>query len=237
MNQPLYRVVAALFALTFIVAACASDTGAEWTYAPVTASESQAPGPSEPTAAPGTTAEPGGTAAPADTAAPATPPPSSGEPRVIQLQADAALRFTDMSGQPVSDIPVTPGETIIFEVDNTAGFEHNLWIGTDAELSGPYATTDVGIDTWTTGVESVEWVVPADVSGLKFGCTVPGHYFTMQGTFSASEPAAAETAAGAGSRPGPRPRQLQKLRPSRLLSAVSPVSSSCRPTPRCGSPT
>ncbi len=100
-----------------------------------------------------------------------------------------------MSGQPVSDIPVTPGETIIFEVDNTAGFEHNLWIGTDAELSGPYATTDVGIDTWTTGVESVEWVVPADVSGLKFGCTVPGHYFTMQGTFSASEPAAAETAA------------------------------------------
>jgi azurin len=26
--------------------------------------------------------------------------------------------------------------------------------------------------------------VPDDVSGLKFGCTVPGHYSLMQGTFS-----------------------------------------------------
>jgi azurin len=26
--------------------------------------------------------------------------------------------------------------------------------------------------------------VPADISGLKFGCTVPGHYALMQGTFS-----------------------------------------------------
>jgi uncharacterized cupredoxin-like copper-binding protein len=121
----------------------------------------------------------------------AAPAPPSGEARVIELQADSSLRFTDTDGQQVTDIPVTPGETVIFRIENTAGFEHNFWIGTDDQLTAPYATTDVGIDTWTTGVQSVEWVVPADVSGLKFGCTVPGHYTTMQGTFSASEPAAA----------------------------------------------
>jgi uncharacterized cupredoxin-like copper-binding protein len=120
--------------------------------------------------------------------------PPSGEARVIELQADSALRFTDMTGQPVADIPVTPGETILFRVDNTAGFQHNLYIGTDAELSVPSATTEVGIPDWSTGVQELEWVVPADITDLKFACTVPGHYFSMQGTFSeaaASEPAGA----------------------------------------------
>ena len=63
--------------------------------------------------------------------------------RVIALQADAALRFTQ-DGRQVFDIPVVPGETVIFRIDNTAGFDHSCYIGTDTELSVPYATTGTG---------------------------------------------------------------------------------------------
>jgi azurin len=205
MSTSFPRVFAALLALVFVLAACASDTGTQWTFAPLTASEGEQTTESttdtvtvtEEQAAP---AEPTGpaeaevTAAPVDAAempenvateAPAEPAePSSGEPRVIDLQADSALRFTDMDGQPVPEIAVTPGETILFRIDNTAGFQHNFWIGEDSQLSVPAATTDVGIPDWTTGTEELEWVVPDDITDLKFACTVPGHYFTMQGVFT-----------------------------------------------------
>jgi hypothetical protein len=110
--------------------------------------------------------------------------PPSGEGRVIDLVATAALQFTTPDGTQVTDIPVTPGETITFRIDNTAGFDHNFYIGTDAELSVPNATTPTGIPSWMSGVQELTWVVPADISGLKYGCTVPGHYTLMQGTFS-----------------------------------------------------
>jgi uncharacterized cupredoxin-like copper-binding protein len=113
------------------------------------------------------------------------PAGTSDAPRVIELQAIGALQFTDANGQQVKDIPVTPGETVLFRIDNTAGFEHNFYIGTDAELSVPAATTETGIPNWTSGVQELQWTVPEDLSGLKFGCTVPGHYASgMQGTFS-----------------------------------------------------
>jgi uncharacterized cupredoxin-like copper-binding protein len=224
MRLSLPRVVIALFALAFVAAACASDTGSQWTFAPVTA-ESEATDTTTP-AAESVTQEETGEADPAEAVeadgepapeepvdttdaaepeepaqpeAPVQPAVASGEPRVIALQADSALRFTDPSGQQVSDIPVTPGETVIFEINNTAGFAHNFYIGTDAELMSPNATTDVGIPDWNTGVERLEWVVPEDITDLKFGCTVPGHYTLMQGTFSidtsAPAPAPAENAA------------------------------------------
>ncbi len=98
--------------------------------------------------------------------------------------ATGALQFTDPAGTQVRDIPVTPGETVTFRVDNQAGFDHNFYIGTDDQLMVPSTTTDVGIPTWQTGVQEVTWTVPADITGLKFGCTVPGHYALMQGTFS-----------------------------------------------------
>jgi uncharacterized cupredoxin-like copper-binding protein len=98
--------------------------------------------------------------------------------------ATGALQFTDPAGTQVRDIPVTPGETVTFRIDNQAGFDHNFYIGTDDQLMVPSATTDVGIPPWQTGVQEVTWTVPADITGLKFGCTVPGHYSLMQGTFS-----------------------------------------------------
>ena len=78
-------------------------------------------------------------------AAPAPPTSASSTSRPPR-----ALQFTQ-DGVQVQDIPVTPGETVVIRVDNVAGFSHNFYIGTDAELSSPNATTDVGIpdlDHW-----------------------------------------------------------------------------------------
>jgi len=108
---------------------------------------------------------------------------------------------------------VTPGETVLIRVDNAGGFLHNFYIGTDSQLSTPPSQedlidfiegekeagrdfdlstldtspkTDVGIPAWQTGVQYVEWLVPADITDLKFGCTLGNHYAGMQGTFSVS---------------------------------------------------
>jgi mono/diheme cytochrome c family protein/uncharacterized cupredoxin-like copper-binding protein len=116
------------------------------------------------------------------TAAPIDNPGTAAEPRVIKLQATGALQFTDEAGTQLKDIPVKAGEVVKFEVDNTAGFSHNFHIGTDADLTGN-APTLVGIPDWPTGVQTFDWTVPAS-GELKFGCTVPGHYSLMQGTFT-----------------------------------------------------
>lgn len=113
----------------------------------------------------------------------AVEPVVGGEPRVIELEADAALRFLQ-DGEPVAEVPVTPGETVVFRIDNTAGFAHNFWIGSDDELAVPNGATDVGIPDWDSGVQELEWVVPDDLTGLRFACTVPGHYALMQGDFA-----------------------------------------------------
>jgi len=103
--------------------------------------------------------------------------------RVIEIEADAALRFLQ-EGEPLTEIPVTPGETVLFRIDNTAGFAHNFYIGADEVLATPSATTEVGLADWDSGVAELEWVVPDDIEGLRFACTVPGHYTIMQGDFT-----------------------------------------------------
>ncbi|MGD8684533.1 MAG: c-type cytochrome, partial [Chloroflexota bacterium] len=104
------------------------------------------------------------------------------EPRVIRIQANAALQFLDESGAVLTSIDAVPGETIEFQIENTAGFEHNFFIGTAEELQVPYGETDVGIPTWTSGVEIYTWTVPeSGAEGLQFACTVPGHYTPMHG--------------------------------------------------------
>jgi mono/diheme cytochrome c family protein/uncharacterized cupredoxin-like copper-binding protein len=110
-------------------------------------------------------------------------PGTADAPRVIKLLANAALQFTDADGVLVTDIPVKAGEVVRFEVDNTAGYSHNFRIGTDEELSVPNAVGEGGIPDWETGVQTYDWTVPSE-GELKFGCTVPGHYSLMQGTFS-----------------------------------------------------
>jgi hypothetical protein len=177
----LRQLTAALIAVT-VLAACAGGTGAQWTYAPVAVVESDAPVGSAP---PAESVPPAASVPPAESAAPASSGPvEPGEARVIDIIATSALQFTTPSGDQIRDIPVTPGETVTFRVDNQAGFDHNFFIGTDEQLMTPSATTDTGIPPWQSGVQELTWVVPADITGLKFGCTVPGHYALMQGTFS-----------------------------------------------------
>ena len=120
-----------------------------------------------------------------ETVGPFPPEPVTADPRVIELEATAALQFRQ-DGERILDIPVTPGETVVIRIDNTAGFDHAFFIGSEEELMGPGAVTDVGTPPWKTGVQLVEWEVPADVSNLRFACTVPGHYTLMHGTFSVS---------------------------------------------------
>jgi hypothetical protein len=134
------------------------------------------------------------TAASAGTTTAATPAPDGGattdpvsggtpdEPRQIKMAANAALQFVDESGAPITQIDAIPGETIEFLIDNTAGFDHNFYIGTAEELQVPFGETDEGIPTWQTGVETYTWTVPeAGAQGLQFACTVPGHYALMNG--------------------------------------------------------
>jgi uncharacterized cupredoxin-like copper-binding protein len=127
-----------------------------------------------------------GSAAPVGSAAPSeSGAPSSSEARVIELEATASIRFLQ-DGEEIHELAVTPGETVLFRIDNTAGFEHAFYIGTEAELQVPGATTDTGIASWDSGVQELEWVVPDDLSDVWFACTVPGHFNTMSGPFIAS---------------------------------------------------
>jgi mono/diheme cytochrome c family protein len=127
-----------------------------------------------------------GGSAPAATPAPengeaATPEPVTGgtedAPRIVKLQAAPDLHFKDEAGNNVTELMVAAGETIQFEIDNVSGFDHNFWIGTPEQLGASNATTDVGIPTWQSGVQTVTWTVSGE--GLQFACTVPGHYTTM----------------------------------------------------------
>jgi len=108
--------------------------------------------------------------------------------RVIEIEATGALQFTDGRGNLVEEIAVTPGETVLFRVHNSADFEHSFYIGSESELHVPAGTTDAGIEAWPTGVRELEWRVPDDVSNLMFGCTVPGHFELMHGVFVVKPP-------------------------------------------------
>ena len=189
MNKSILRLFAALFALMFVVAACAGDS-AQWTFAPVALSDTSGSdgstdaSPSDPTEASVTDVQAGDAdpnelpAGDGDTQADVRPVTAGAggtpeAPRVIELQLTGALQITDPAGTKVEDIPVTPGETVTFVVDNVAGFDHNFYIGTADELSVPSATTDTGIPTWSTGAQELTWTVPDDVAGFNSAARSP----------------------------------------------------------------
>ncbi|MFO1541206.1 MAG: hypothetical protein ACKOTZ_12320, partial [Chloroflexota bacterium] len=172
--------LAAALVTSLALVGCAEPSGRPWTPPPATSLEPVAPATdapvvSQPPVATETPAEP--TAAPAETSAPA------GEARVIELELTGALEIKVLGGAKVTDIPVTPGETVHFKVTNSAGYSHNFWIGTDQQLMMNQVAGLPGIPEYNTGVMEFDWTVPADITGLKYGCTVPGHYSLMQGVF------------------------------------------------------
>lgn len=143
------------------------------------------------TTKPAATIEPVATTEPVATDEPAatTEPVASEAPgaaRPIDLIAAATILFTTPEGDALTEIAVTPGETVLFRIDNTAGFGHSFYIGTPDVVSAGNATTDAGTPVWNSGVREVEWVVPEDVTTVEFACTVAGHYTRMHGTFSVS---------------------------------------------------
>jgi uncharacterized cupredoxin-like copper-binding protein len=111
---------------------------------------------------------------------PAAPTQAVDADHVIELELTADLKI-EQDGQQVASLPVTAGETYTFKVTNTAGFEHDFLIGSDADLSAGAAGLS-GIPSWSGGTREFQYTF--DSAGpLGFGCTIPGHYPLMKGVF------------------------------------------------------
>ncbi len=166
----------------FIAAACTSAAGAAgWTYAPPVATG--APGASGSTGASGSPAASdtsGATMNPSMSMSAA--PSGSAAGNVIQLTETADLRITDPSGNTVSSINVQKGQTYTFQITNTAGFAHDFYIGNPDDLKAANTGNLKGLDQFVSGTQSFSYTF--DSAGpLGFGCTLPGHYQTMNGLF------------------------------------------------------
>jgi mono/diheme cytochrome c family protein/uncharacterized cupredoxin-like copper-binding protein len=110
-------------------------------------------------------------------------PGTAANPRVIKLDETAQLQITDDAGKQITVIPVKAGETVTFEVTNTAGFDHNFYIGAQDALQAGSVAGLQGIPTFSSGTMKLTWLVPQSGAGLQYGCVIPGHYTTMHGEF------------------------------------------------------
>jgi hypothetical protein len=169
MRIPVRPLAFALVAL-LLVAGCSSSTGSAWTIAPLhptpTAPPSVAPtaGPTGPAGSPGA---------------------SAGTARTIEIDLTSSLQF-QQGGAQVTELEVQQGETIHFVLDNTAGFAHDFWIGPPDQLAAGTVDGLEGVPEWDSGVQEFDYVVTADTANLQFGCTVPGHFQSMHGSFKVS---------------------------------------------------
>jgi uncharacterized cupredoxin-like copper-binding protein len=117
---------------------------------------------------------------PAPSATPAEPTMAVDADHVIELEMTAALEIL-RDGEHISAIPIAQGETYTFRVNNTAGYDHDFHIGTEADLSaGGHA--HAGLQAWSAGIREFQYTF--DTPGtLAFGCTIAGHYAQMKGVF------------------------------------------------------
>jgi len=111
---------------------------------------------------------------------PAGPTQAVDEAHVIALDLTADLKI-EQDGQQVSSLPVTQGETYTFKITNTAGFEHDFYIGSDSDLSAGAAGL-AGIPGWSDATREFQYTFES-ADPLAFGCTIPGHYALMKGVF------------------------------------------------------
>ncbi len=192
-----------------LIAFITASKDVSWVYQPV-ASPGQTPGPSaihqgwrDPsyTPPPGATPVPacwrnpsgviggaapaaggaGASGAPAASAPAIANPGTAQNPRVIKLDETAQLQITDASGQPASTIYVKKGETVRFEITNTAGFTHNFYVGLVSDLQASSTANLKGVPDFSSGTETLDYTFNQD-GQFGFGCLVPGHYTTMHGT-------------------------------------------------------
>jgi uncharacterized cupredoxin-like copper-binding protein len=167
MKTPTTRLLVSSVAILLLLAACGGTATTTWTIAP--ALPTSTAGPSA-----GTSAAPG---SPTESAATS---PAAGQ--VIRLELTGVLSITQ-DGEQVTELTVKEGETVHFVIDNTAGFDHNFYIGTADQLSQDLTTGLPGIPKWGGGIQEFDYAVTAETAGLQFACTLPGHYGPMHGTF------------------------------------------------------
>lgn len=109
-------------------------------------------------------------------------PGTAANPRVITVKLTGTLAITDEAGTKLSAIAVKTGETVKFEVQNTAGFGHNFYIGTADQLQAGDKSSTQGIDDFTEGTKELVWTVNG-AAPLQFACIVVAHYGPMHGDF------------------------------------------------------
>jgi hypothetical protein len=125
------------------------------------------------------------TSAPATTApAPTTPAPATASPEALlfDLEETADLRILQ-GGAQVTQLDVTAGQTYTFRITNTAGFEHNFYIGPAEALEANQTEGLVGVGSFTEGTREFQFRFSDPSVQLQFACTVPGHYQLMHGDF------------------------------------------------------
>jgi uncharacterized cupredoxin-like copper-binding protein len=113
-------------------------------------------------------------------AAPITNPGTSANPRPIKVVETASLQITDESGAVLSAIAVKKGETVRFQVENKAGFDHNFYVGSAQDLQANNTANLKGVPTFTSGTKEFTMTFDQNVQ-LQFACTVAGHYQPMHG--------------------------------------------------------
>lgn len=102
---------------------------------------------------------------------------------MIALDETASLTIT-RDGQPVSALDVKKGDTVTFQITNSAGFSHDFYIGTADQLSPNQTAGLPGVAPFDSGTQQFTYTVTDATATLQFACTLPGHYSTMHGTFN-----------------------------------------------------
>jgi len=121
-------------------------------------------------------ATPPPTASGSPTLPPGITPGTAANPRVIAISATGSLTFDPNS------VALVAGEVVRFEIANTAGFVHNLYIGAPADLNARTIAALDGTPDFATGTETLTYTVPTS-GDLAFACLVPGHLEAgMRGT-------------------------------------------------------
>jgi mono/diheme cytochrome c family protein/uncharacterized cupredoxin-like copper-binding protein len=222
-----------------LVAFLTASTDVTFTFDPAAHGEATEEGPSVHTGWRDLSYEPPPGATPPPDCWRATPPPADGSgattppidnpgtadnPRVVPVELTGQLSIVDSNGSPITSLPVQAGETVRFEVTNTAGFTHNFYIGAPADLEGNLTANLQGIPDFTEGTQTFDYTVP-ESDGLQFACTVPGHYPPMHGDLAiqaggdapAGEPGASEAPAASGepaASPAPDPSEEPAASPA-----------------------
>ncbi|MBA2253646.1 MAG: hypothetical protein H0W07_00850 [Chloroflexi bacterium] len=104
-------------------------------------------------------------------------------PREIAVKETAELAITDAEGAKLPAIAVKKGETVTFNVENTANFPHNFYIGTKEQLEANDRAAAKGTPDFSSGIESISYTFDQEATNLQYACVIPGHYASMNGNF------------------------------------------------------